>query len=112
MEKQFGTMSTEMIEKEIRLLKESSKTLTQQEKLMLFALETEHEKRVKERIISEEEKLKKLLEEFEFLFTEYQKIDYETIRSDVLVPNLLRFYHMQKDMAQMTNKLIDGRQKK
>lgn len=112
MEKQFGTMSIEMIEKEIKLLKESTKPLNQQEKLMLFALETEHEKRIKERIISEEEKLKKLLEEFEFLFSEYQKIDFETIRSDVLVPNLLRFYHTQKDMAQMTNKLIDGRQKK
>lgn len=112
MEKQFGTMSIEMIEKEIKLLKESTRQLTQQEKLMLFALETEHEKRVKERIISEEEKLKKLIEEFEFLFSEYQKIDYETIRSDFLVPNLLHFYHVQKDMAQMTNKLIDGRQKK
>lgn len=112
MEKQFSTMSMEMIEKEIKKLEDVSRNLSQQEKLMLFALTTEHDARLKEMMVSEEEKLRKLIEQIGYLFQEYQKVEFESIRSDVLVPMLLRFYHQQKDVAQLTNRLIDDRQKK
>lgn len=112
MASQFSTMSTEMIEKEIYKVEERIKRGgSQQDKLMLFALKTEFEQRAAESSTTDETKFRKFLDAYYELEKEFEKIDFEKIRTDNFMPDIMKFYHDQMEFAHKVGKMIDDRSK-
>lgn len=112
MSSQFSTMSTEMIEKEISKVEERIKRGgSQQDKLMLFALKTEYEQRSAESGTTDETKLRKFFENYYDIEREFDKIDFEKIKTDHFMTDLMKFYHDQMEFSHRIGKLIDDRSK-
>lgn len=112
MASQFSTMSTEMIEKEINKVEDRIKRGgSQQDKLMLFALKTEYEQRSAESSTTDETKFRKFLQNYYELEKEFDKIDFEKIKTDQFMPDIMKFYHDQMEFSHRVGKLIDDRSK-
>ena len=112
MASQFSTMSTEMIDREIKKVEQKLKMGgTDQDKLMLFALRSEYDQRVSANNMSEEKKFLKFIDEYENVLSSFKKIDFTKIQSEHLVPTLMKFYHEQMEFSRKLNVMIEERNK-
>jgi len=108
----FSTLSNEALKNEIEITKKRvAQTRNQQEKVMLFALEAELDRRNQAMSSSENEKFKKFHEKLEALKDELLEMDIDKISGQTMLTVGVLSNDMLMQMANIINEAVGNARK-